>query len=492
FRQSRKVVKSLEHVLAAPNGTIDVLNEMLNTGMLAALVPEFKGIISRIQYDEYHVYPVDKHLLRAVQILKGFRHVEPNSEEAFYGSLFREIKRPSLVLWAALFHDIGKGDEGDDDHSSRGEEIVRQVFTRMGFSDRDIETISFLVRHHLLLAHTATRRDINDEKIVVHCARHFRDGEHLKMLYLLTVADSKATGPKAWNEWKASLLRELFLKVAHVLETGELATPVALEVIEKKRQAIFQESPSMPAKALEALFDMMSPRYLLYVPAEDIIGHMALYHRLGQEPFVLEVEASEGKNYRTATLCARDFPGLFSIIAGVFTLHNLHILSAQIYTWRNHIALDIFQVKAPPDTILEDDTWARVKKDMKAALAGELALPAALDQKGKAYESAQRTLPKQADEGRSDKVIVDNEGSDFFTVIEIHTHDSLGLLYKITNTLYHLKLDVWVAKIATKVDQVVDVFYVRDFDGQKVDNPEEVAAIKKGIKEALAPSASRD
>jgi [protein-PII] uridylyltransferase len=488
FQRSRKVIKSFERILAAPLKAFGVLNEMLTTGMMMALIPEIEGIVNRIQYDEYHVYPVDKHSLHTVRALKELCEASLDREEGFYAKLFRDVSNPTLLLWAALLHDIGKGEEGHENHAKQGEAIVRQVFTRMGFADKDIETICFLVRHHLLLAHTATRRDINDEKIVVQCARHFRDAELLRMLYLLSVADSKATGPKAWSEWKATLLKELFLKVSHVLTTEELATPATLDVIEEKRKAVFQRALFHPKRELEALFDQLSPRYLLYTSTADILRHMELYRRLGQGPFVLEVETSAGKDYRTATVCARDFPGLFSTIAGVFTLHNLHILSAQIYTWRNHIALDIFEVKAPPDTILEEDTWARVNDDMKAALAGEFSLSAALNQKGKAYESAQRMLPKQTDRTQSDTVMVDNESSDFFTVIEIHTHDSLGLLYNITSTLFRLRLDIWVAKIATKVDQVVDVFYVRDFDGQKVDSPEEVAAIKRSVKEAVAAS----
>jgi [protein-PII] uridylyltransferase len=487
FRGSRKVIKSFEQILAAPARTFNVLNEMLNTGMLAALVPEIGGIVNRIQYDEYHVYPVDKHCLRTVQTLKEFRDAGPHGQEGFYAKLFREIGNPALLLWAALFHDVGKGEHGHEGHARQGGQIVRHVFKRMGFPDADIETISFLVREHLLLVHTATRRDINDEKIVVQCARSFGDLEHLNMLYLLTVADSKATGPKAWNEWKAALLKELFLKVRHILKTGELATPASADVIAKKREAVFQGAPSTPTEAMESLFDNMSPRYLLYTPSDDILRHMELYHRLGQDPLVLEVETTKGEDYRTATICTKDFPGLFSTIAGVFTLNNINILSAQIYTWRNHIALDIFQVKAPPDTIMEEDTWARVNKDLKAALSGELALSAALDQKGKAYKSLERKWP-----GQSDEVIIDNESSDIFTIIEVYTHDSLGLLYKITSALFQYRLNIWVAKIATKVDQVVDVFYVRDFDGQKVDNPEEVLAIKEGIKKALAGSAPED
>ncbi|MBW1741674.1 MAG: [protein-PII] uridylyltransferase [Deltaproteobacteria bacterium] len=480
FQRSRRVIKSFQRVLVAQPHTFNVLNEMLNTGMMVALIPEMKGLVNRIQYDEYHVYPVDKHLLRTVQILKELGDARPDTQDAFYGKLFKEIRNPELLLWAGLLHDVGKSRDGHG-HASQGAKIVRHVFTRMGFPGQDIETISFLVQEHLFLMHTAIRRDINDEKIVVQCARKFRDIEHLYMLYLLTVADSRATGPKAWNDWMAVLLKELFFKVYHILERGELATPTATDVVERKKKDVFQRAVSLPRKTLEVLFDQMSPRYLLYTPSQDILRHIELYQRLGQEPFLLEAQASPGTNYRTATICARDFPGLFSKIAGVFTLNNLDILGAQIYTWRNHIALDIFKVKAPPDTLLENEIWARVKNDLRSALKGELALEPALGEKVRAYRSLQKKILR-----RPDKVVVDNETSNFFTIIEIYTHDFPGLLYKITDTLFRCKLDIWVAKIATKVDQVVDVFYVRDFDGQKVDSSKEIAAIKEAIKETLA------
>ena len=479
FRRSRRVIKSFQRILATPPQTFNVLNEMFNTGMMTALIPEMKGIVNRIQYDEYHVYPVDKHSLRTVQTLKEFSDVRPDSQDAFYGKLLRELRNPELLLWAGLLHDVAKGSPGPD-HASRGAQIVRSVFERMGFAEQEVESISFLVRHHVLLIETATRRDINDEKIVVQCARKFPDIEHLNMLYLLTVADSRATGPNAWNDWIAVLVKELFLKIYHILEKGELATPAATDVVEKKKKEVLQGAVSLPGKALETLFDQMSPRYLLYAPSKDILRHIELYQRLGQQPFVLEVQANPRANYRTVTICARDFPGLFSKIAGVLTLNNLDILSAQIYTWRNHIALDIFKVKAPPDRLLEDEIWTRVKKDLRLALRGGLALEPALEQKVRAYQSLQKRIRR-----RPDKIIVDNETSNFFTIVEIYTHDFPGLLYKITNTLFQCKLDVWVAKIATKVDQVVDVFYVRDFDGQKVYSPAQVAAIKEAITETL-------
>jgi [protein-PII] uridylyltransferase len=205
-----------------------------------------------------------------------------------------------------------------------------------------------------------------------------------------------------------------------------------------------------------------------------------LYRKLRGAPFVLEVHVDPETDYRTVTVCGKDAPGLFSKIAGVFTLNNLDILSAEIYTWRNHIALDVFKVKAPPDTLLEDQVWDRVRVDLQGTLRGEFALGSALRTKMQHCQPSQKGVLRKADE-----IVVDNASSDFFTVIEIYTHDFPGLLYRITDALFRCKLDVWVAKIGTKVDQVVDVFYVRDFDGQKPDRPEEVRTIKEAIREAL-------
>jgi len=484
FCRSASAVQSLQRIVLAQTQTVDVLDEMLNTGILLALIPEMEGVINLIQYDEYHVYPVDKHLLHALQILKDFGKPELTSQDSFYGKLFRELARPELLHWAVLLHDVGKGREGGD-HSQHGAEIVCRVFERMSFADGDVETISFLVREHLLLTKTATQRDLHDEKVVVQCARKFRSIEELKMLYLLTVADSKATGPKAWNDWIAALLNELFFKVFHILERGELATPTAMEIAEKKKRVVFQEPVSMRREELELLFDQMSPRYLLYTPAKDILRHIDLHLRLGQADFVLEAQTLPGTDYRTVAVCAKDRPGLFSKISGVFTLNNLDILDAQIHTWRNRIALDIFKVKAPPDTLFEAEAWARVRKDLYSALNGELNLELVLDEKLRAYQSSGKSTAS-----RPDKIVVDNCGSDFFTIIEVYTYDLPGLLYKITDALFRCNLDVWVAKIATKVDQVVDVFYVRDFDGQKVADSEQVVAIKETISQVLNSNAA--
>lgn len=478
FRSSQSVRNAFEKVLLLPAPTFNVLEQMLNSGFLVSLIPEFQPIVDRIQYDAYHLYPVDRHLLRTVYTLKMFGASEEPHSDDLCVRLYRGLKRKKLLLLAALLHDIGKGREGR--HSEAGAEIAKMVLKRMGYSAREIDLVAFLIEHHLLLIKTATRRDINDEETAISCARQIQDGNRLRMLYLLTVADSQATGPKAWNTWTASLLRHFFIKVLGILEKGELATTSVVNRMARKRNAVLEAASAMDGLDVSAIFENLSPRYVLNTPAKDILAHLRLYGRLAEKPFAMDVARDPEMNSRTVTLCTKDRPGLVSMIAGVFTLNNINILDAQANTWKNGIALDIFKVAPPPEQVYEDERWERVERHLAAVFDGTLDLPA---------ELARRPVPVRRVESfvaiRPNRVRVDNESSSFYTIIEVFSYDVKGLLYKITDTIRRLGLHIAVAKIATKVDQVVDVFYVRDENDAKVDHPAAVARIKKEIQAVL-------
>ncbi len=480
FRSDPEVVKQFERILIRSTRAFEVLNQMLNTGFLVRFIPEFKAVVNRIQFDQYHLYPVARHLLYTIKILKRFDEVTEASTDPLASSIYKELKKKKPLVWAALLHDIGKGDP-QSGHSKRGAGLAEKILLEKGASPIDAKTVAFLVEHHLLLIQTATRRDINDEETAIAMARIIKKVELLKMLYLLTVADSMATGPKAWNDWTSSLLRNLFLKVLNVLEHGELATGRAVRTVERKRAAVIEAmAADMAADRLESLLNCMSPRYMLYTPVGNIPQHLQLFAEIGDRPFVWRVETSPGADTRTVTICAKDRPGLISKIAGVFTLNNIDILDVQIFTWRNNIALDVFEVTPPPDPIFEDERWERAGRNLEDALSDRLDLRHELIRK---KNDATPIQPYTAE--RPTVIVVDNETSSFFTIVEVVTFDFPGLLFRVTDALLKCGLDIWVAKIATKVDQVVDVFYVRDFDGQKVDAPQQVAAVKAAIKEIL-------
>jgi [protein-PII] uridylyltransferase len=480
FRSNPEVVKQFERILIRSHRAFEVLNQMLNTDFLVRFIPDFKAVVNRIQFDQYHLYPVARHLLFTIKILKEFDTDAPEPSDPLAVDLYKELRKKKLVLWAALLHDIGKGEPASG-HSERGALLAEKILLEKGATPADAKTVAFLVEYHLLLIQAATRRDINDEETALAMARVIQKVEMLKMLYLLTVADSMATGPKAWNDWTSSLLKNLFFKVLNILQHGELASGRAVKTVEKKRQAIIESmADAMPADRLETLLNFMSPRYLLYTPVNIIPNHLQLHVELGDRPFVWRIEKSTDAHTRTVTICAKDRPGLISRIAGVFTLNNIDILDVQVFTWRNNVALDVFEVKPPPDPIFEDERWERAGRHLADALADRLDLRKELIRK---KNDATPIQPYTAE--RPTEIVVDNQSSSFFTIVEVFTFDFPGLLFRVTDALFKCGLDIWVAKIATKVDQVVDVFYVRDFDGQKVDAPQQVEAIKAAIKDIL-------
>jgi [protein-PII] uridylyltransferase len=485
FRKSNAAVSSFLKILNAPNHTFETLDQMLEVGLLNVFIPEFDGIKDRILFDAYHIYPVGIHSLQTVRYLKGLTH----EKDILLRDLFEELQHPEHLFLAGLFHDIGKT---ASNHTRKGAEITRNILTRFAFTDDAIADICFLVQHHLLLVETAMRRDLNDEKVIVQCARLIGNKERLKMLYLLTWADSKATGPKAWNEWIASLVQELFFKVLHILERGELATQDALRRVEHVKSEVRQYIGSLVnANDLEAYFEMMSPRYVLTTSSRAIVQHLGMADRLkaalraeetghkgksGEVIFIFEARKDDVADCWQITFLAVDKPGLFSNIAGVLALNNINILSADIYTWRDRTAVDVLRVTNPLDELFVQEKWTKVKEDLKDALTGRLSLDSRLGQ-----QAADSILSGPKQPSRPPQVIVDNEASDFYTVIEVYADDQLGLLYRITHTLFNLHLDIHIAKISTTVDQVADVFYVRDLDGQKVENAKKVKEIKRAL-----------
>lgn len=480
FRNNKAIVKDFEKVLAKPSGQFDVLNTMLNTGFLVNFIPDFKGVVNRIQFDQYHLYPAARHLLLTVRLLKDIGTGKAQQQDPLSRQVYQDIRNKKVLLWGALLHDIGKA-EPTSGHAERGAAMAAQILSEKGLSEKDVDTAVFIVREHLLLFENATRRDINDEETAITIARRVGKVERLKMLYLISVADAMATGPKAWNEWTASLLRSLFLKTLNVLKKGELVSRTATRTIEQKKQRIMTAAGTKQERDSAAeLVPFMSPRYLLYASSAEIPSHIKLFQKLGDRPFVWHIEPSATPDTRTITICAKDRPGLLSKIAGVLTLNNINILDVRIFTWRNNIALDIFEVEAPPDKLFEQERWDKAAGHLETALVGSLDLGRKLKIKQERHQSI-RPMTKS----RPQHVQVDNESSSFFTIIEVTAWDFPGLLFKITDTLFRCQLDIWVAKIATRVDQIVDVFYVRSFDGEKVDNLEQERHIQAAIEAVL-------
>ncbi len=480
FRTSNKAARSFFNILNNKY-TTSTLDQMFETGFLEFYIPEFAEIKDRVQFDAYHMFPVGRHSLETLRHLKEIT----NRKELLLQDILSELPDPQTLFLAALLHDIGKKGK---DHSRKGAAIAGMILKRLSYDGKKMENTLFLIRHHLLLAETATRRDLNDEKVVVLCARTIRDPERLRMLYLLTWADSNATGPKAWNEWISNLVQELFFKIMHILEKKELATDHASQKVKNTHSQVRRWTAGQAsAPDLDKFFDVMTPRYVLNIRPHEIVRHISLVEKLREKlqrvassAFVFDAKQNSTDDHWEVVFSAKDRPGLFSDLAGVLSLNNINIFSADIYTWRDGTAVDIFRVSRPLDPIHPEDTWKKVEKDLGNTFKGKLSLAYRLGQKAEPSILSDRKKPS-----RPSKAVIDNKASDFFTLIEVFADDRVGLLYDITRTLFELRLDIRIAKIATKVDQVADVFYVSDLEGQKVEDEGQLKKIKEALKYKL-------
>ncbi len=486
FRASGDASRAFRDLLRS-NRAAEALDQMFETRFLDAYIPEFRPIRDRVQYDTYHLFPVGRHSLETVRELEEVAQ----RKEILLSSIYLDLPDPEPLLLAALLHDIGKSTR---DHARQGASIGGAVLRRLGLDRKRAKEVCFLIRNHLLLVETATRRDLGDEKIVVGCARTVGTIERLKMLYLLTWADARATGPRAWTDWVASLVQELFFKILHILERGELASPDASKrAKEARRSVILTTGGKVDPKLVHRAFEVMTPRYLLNTPPDEIARHVELFGRLETlrgggrpEAFVTAARPDPARGWWEVSFLALDRPGLFSETAGVFALNGINVLSSEIYTWRDRTAVDLFRVTLPETGRPPREIWSRVEDDSRRAFADRRCLPERL-----ARKAAPSILTRPGRPRRPPEVRVDNNTSDFFTLVEVFANDRIGLLYDVTRTLTGLGLDIRIAKVSTKADQVADAFYVRDLEGQKVEAPEAVARIRKALVERLGEGEKR-
>lgn len=474
--QDPACIRIFKKILSLSFYEFNVLNVMLGCGILEKFIPEISAIVNKIQYNHYHLFPVDKHSIRCVQMVNSFREPGDSAIGSLYHTVFKEVRNKNVLLFAALLHDIGKSDPAKE-HSKTGAAIARPILERFNFNDQQVDDAVFLIEHHLILAKTATRRDISDEETAVYLANKTGKIRLLRMLYLLTVADSKATGPKAWNDWTENLLKDLFLKTLNILKKGELASKKSMRVIDKKKREVLNLlKESWREDEVNSLMASMSRRYMLYTPPGAIVDHINLFRSLGSKDFIWQISGDRDDDMRTVSICGKNTPGFYSKIAGVFFLNGLSIMASQAYSLGDDHVLDIFTVTPPKDLIFEARKWEKAENDLILALKDDSFLDNAVN---KIPDTITVSSGKQPE---PNVVRVDNETSSFFSIIEVFTYDFPGLLFCITNALYRSGINVDVAMVATKVDQVVDVFYVTSFENDgKIEEEHELKQIKHTI-----------
>lgn len=480
FRRSSVVNQSFLNILRSPKGVTDTLRLMHHLELLNRYIPELEHIYCKVQHDMYHIYTVDIHTLFAVEQSEKMLNGELKSILPLPCLIASEIGKPELLLLAVLFHDIGKGSGGG--HAEKGAAMIPTIARRMGLSREDSDRLEFLVRQHLSFAHISQRRDLNDEKMIAQFARQMETSENLKMLYLLTVADVRAVGSDVWTTWKASLFQELFEKAFAILDRGGFELEASSERVKsmvKKVTDILEND--YPVSDIRQELRAMPVRLLLSNSPQLIAEQVRLLLGMEQSDILLRITHQPESGYSEYTICAHDMPGLFSRITGVMAANGINILGAQINTSKNGKVLDILQVNSPVGVLITDSSrWAKVDQDMRQAIHGEVQVSTLVAKRKRPTLLTARPAPRFAT-----KVDIDNEVSEEYTVIDILTHDKVGLLYLITSTLSDMGLYIGVSKISTKVDQVADVFYVRDIFGHKIVAPEKLNEICSRLTAAI-------
>lgn len=465
---------SFLRILRAGRGATDGLRVLDRTGLLVRLIPEWVDVRCRPQRDPYHRYTVDVHLLRAFDRMSRAL-AAPDADDPVEVVAAGHIEEPDGALLGALLHDIGKNGEGA--HVGVGDRLAATVLARMDVEGSTGELARFMVAEHLLLPDTATRRDLGDDDLILDVAARIETPERLAALYLLAKADALATGPAAWTPWRQALIRELVAKVQRVFERGEMGVEVAerlTDAIDRVRDLLHAEAPA----EVERFILRMPRSYFLSIPPAQIARHFAT---IGPDLGRHDVRTSTEEGSRAGTyellVVAADRPGLLSWIAGALSLAGLSILTAQVFTTEDGVAADLFEVQGAFEPVVGEERWREFRSLLRKAIDGRVSLEHRMTEKRRHY-------PERSESPVT--VAVDNDASDFFTVIEIGAPDRLGLLYDITRTLSEMELDVHLAKVATYTDRVIDAFYVRDPVGRKVREPEHVASIERSIRTLLA------
>ncbi len=458
-RNSKRCARYFLEVLTSSSSPRPLL-QMLDTGLLYFYMPEFEHLRALALHDVYHVNTVDRHLVETIVQLNQLR-------EKFHG-IFSGLADEKVLFLAAFLHDIGKGLGGR--HAERGATMAGPIAKRLSLTPEQTDTLEFIVANHLFLIDNATRRDLEDESLILKFARHIQDMDRLNMLYLITIADSQATGPNVWTEWKQALLLEVYHKIAHLLEQHELIDPDIISAVEWMRGKVSE----LLGAEQEQLLDILPEDYLLSFTPEAVVRHMSLRRQISGHKVLLQPE--DRGSYWSILLMTTDRTGLLSRVCGVFALYNLAVLQAQIFTLRDGTVVDVLDVRSEMEMAFHEVDWKRLESDLQKAVRNRLSLSHRLASKFETYLHAHR--PPLA---REPRVIIDNEQSDFYTIIEIYAQDSPCLLYSVTRTLAEFDINIYKAKIGSSGDQVVDVFYVLDNLGERLEESEFTDEVKNAL-----------
>ncbi len=464
FRESKEAAEIFKSILLFKDNVAFTLKSMNELGVLGRYLPEFGKLIGFFQHNVYHYYTADEHTLTALENLESVAEVD-----AFLGGLLRDVKRRDTLYLGVMFHDIGKP-VSIGKHETIGVGIAEKALTRIGLNDT-MDDVCFLVQNHLKMEQTAFRRNIGNPETVVEFSKTFANAEQLKMLYLLTYADLSAVNPGVWTKWKGQLLHDLYAKSLRII-TESLDVQAVVSMQEKQRErkehAIMQQMDPGAANAVRKHFDSIkNDLYTVVFDDEEIINHIdrikSSDRELGSDAGALSVAFKQNEDYTDVTIIAHDAPYQLARFCSSLSANDANIVDANVFTKDDGIIIDRFKVF---DNITKKNlTGAQMQKiesDLRKMLDGETN-PERIFELHKTRW--QRKLKNEINPNI--KVGIQVSDTNDFTLVEVFAPDSLGFLYRVTSAISSAGMSIHFAKIATRVDGIVDTFYVLRNDGGK-------------------------
>ncbi|PNG26479.1 [protein-PII] uridylyltransferase [Methylocella silvestris] len=462
-------------ILTSRNTPEIVLRLMNEAGVLGRFVPDFGRIVALMQFNMYHHYTVDEHLLRTVGNLADMEQNRYSGEHPLASEMLQAINNRTALIVASFLHDIAKGRV--EDHSIAGARVAREVCPRLGLSDAETETVAWLIENHLVMSDTAQRRDLGDRQTIVTFAKKVQTLERLKMLFILTVCDIRAVGPGVWNHWKAELMRTLYWETEMMLAGGHSTIDRRRRVAQAQLE-LRRALPNWSDLDFEAYAQRHPPAYWLKADLNQQILHAKLLNMTEVEMRapVTHIDIEPLRGVTELTVIAPDSPHLLSIIAGACAASSANIVDAQVFTTTDGMALDTIVVSREFD--FDEDELRRASRiafAVENALAGEITLADMVAARVSSSAARQQTFKVHPE------VTIDNSLSSRFTVIEASGLDRPGLLFDLTTAISELDLNIVSAHIATFGEKAADVFYVSDNEGAKITVAERQEAVRRKI-----------
>ena len=475
FRTSPEANQLFLELLTSRNTPENSLRHMNEAGVLGRFIPDFGRVVAMMQFNMYHHYTIDEHTIKAIGILSQIEKGALGDELPLSTEIISDIQNRRTLYVALLMHDVAKACEGN--HSVVGAAFARALALRLGLSPAEAETAAWLVRHHLVMSQTAQHRDISDPQTIKTFADLVQSPERLKLLLLLTVADIRAVGPFTWNGWKGQLLRSLYYDTEPLLAGGHTKAPRQARITDAKirlREAL----RDWPLHEVERFIDRHEPDYWIRTDTDRQVQHAHLIRRFEAEeaPLAFDVRCCDISHpIPELTFVTKDHPRLLMQCTGACAAAGANIASAQISTTRDGLALDTLLLNRSyyqdSDEIVQTKRIARV---ISSAVSGVRPVD-------ENKVRSMRPKPRLGAFSVPPDVVIDNTGSQDFTVVEVQALDRPGLLFDLSKDLSDLGLDIASAHIATFGEKAVDVFYVTDSSRKKVTGE----ADKRRIRESL-------